>query len=322
LEFEGTDPEVTGYSAMVEIADPEKLQPGWNLTETGMYVNGPLPKRIGVVEFDGGVADRTQAVTLEGLQQTLRHVSGTDVTLTAILAATRFTDNARQATTYRKGRILVAGDAAHVHSPFGGQGMNLGIGDAMNLGWKLAATIKGWAPEDLLDTYTSERHPIGAWALEWTRAQVAVMRPEPHARAMAKIVRELLDTPAGATFFAQKVAGIWLSYDLPGDHPLIGRSAPDLEFEDGSRFGALLRDGVAVLLDLNNDEKLSTLAAPWAGRVKYIAATANNNLGLTALLARPDGFVLWAAEPDHPSAVLSDVLTKWFGDPSRRNSNH
>jgi 2-polyprenyl-6-methoxyphenol hydroxylase-like FAD-dependent oxidoreductase len=316
FDFVGTDPEVTGYSVMVEIADPEKLRPGWNLTETGMYVNGPLPNRIGIVEFDGGLADRTQPVTLEGLQQTLRHVSGTDVTITAILAATRYTDNARQATTYRKGRILLAGDAAHVHSPFGGQGMNLGIGDAMNLGWKLAATIKGWAAEDLLDTYTSERHPIGAWALEWTRAQVAVMRPEPHARAMAKIVRELLDTPAGATFFAQKVAGIWLSYDLPGDHPLIGRSAPDLEFEDGSRFGSLLRDGVAVLLDLNNDEKLRTLAAPWAGRVKYIAATANDNLGLTALLVRPDGFVLWAAEPDHPSAVLSDVLTKWFGDPN------
>ena len=133
---------------------------------------------------------------------------------------------------------------------------------------------------------------------------------------MAKIVRELLDTPAGATFFAQKVAGIWLSYDLPGDHPLIGRSAPDLEFEDGSRFGALLRDGVAVLLDLNNDENLRTLAAPWGARVKYIAAAANDNLGLTALLARPDGFVLWVAEPDHPSAVLSDVLTKWFGSPN------
>lgn len=315
FEFVGTDPEVTGYSAVVEIADPEKLRPGWNLTETGMYVNGPLPGRIGVVDFDGGTADRSQAVTLEGLQKTLRYVSGTDVTLTAVHVATRYTDNARQATTYRKGRVLLAGDAAHVHSPFGGQGMNLGIGDAMNLGWKLAATVNGWAPECLLDSYTSERHPIGAWALEWTRAQVSVMRPEPHARAMAKVVRELLETPGGATYFAQKVAGVWLRYNLPGDHPLTGRSAPDLEFEDGTRLGGHLYDGVAMLLDLNNNRGLQALSAGWTRRVKYISAPAKDALGLTALLVRPDGFVLWAAKTDQPPVGLSEVLTQWFGNP-------
>jgi hypothetical protein len=175
---------------------------------------------------------------LRGFQNTLRRVSGADVTVTAMHLATRYTDNARQAATYRKGRVLLAGDAAHVHSPLGGQGLNLGIGDAMNLGWKLAAVIKGWTPDSLLDTYTDERHPIGAWALEWTRAQVAILRPEPHARAMAAIVRDLIQTPAGATYFAQKIAGIWPRYNLPGDHPVIGRSAPDLEFEDGTRLGA------------------------------------------------------------------------------------
>jgi 2-polyprenyl-6-methoxyphenol hydroxylase-like FAD-dependent oxidoreductase len=141
-----------------------------------MYFNGPAPGRIGVVEFDGGSAAR-EPVTVESLQVTLRRVSETDITVTAIHVATRYSDHARQAATYRRGRVLLAGDAAHIHSPFGGQGMNLGIGDAMNLGWKLAATIKGWAPEGLLDTYTAERHPVGAWALEWTRAQVSVLRP-------------------------------------------------------------------------------------------------------------------------------------------------
>jgi 2-polyprenyl-6-methoxyphenol hydroxylase-like FAD-dependent oxidoreductase len=141
--FEGTGPELTGTIALADFADLEKLKPGWITTAKGMYVNGPVPGRIGVVEFDGGAAAR-EPVTVESLQATLRRVSETHVTVTAVHVATRYTDHARQATTYRQGRVLLAGDAAHVHSPFGGQGMNLGLGDAMNLGWKLAATIKGW----------------------------------------------------------------------------------------------------------------------------------------------------------------------------------
>jgi 2-polyprenyl-6-methoxyphenol hydroxylase-like FAD-dependent oxidoreductase len=313
FEFTGTDPEFTGYSAVVEMADPETLRPGFNLTENGMYVNGPLPGRIGMVKFDGGAADRTQAVTLEFLQSTLRHVSGTEVTLTKVEVATSYTDNARQATTYRKGRVLLAGDAAHVHSPLGGQGMNLGIGDAMNLGWKLAATVKGWAPDDLLDTYTAERHPIGAWALDWTRAQVAVMRPEPHAHAMAKLVRELIDTPAGATFFAQKVAGVWLRYDLPGEHSLIGRSVPDFEFEDGTRLGEFFHDGQGVLLDVNGDSELHAVSLHWPGRVRYVAAKARDGMGLSAVLARPDGFVVWVAEDGRPMTDVVEPMTRWFG---------
>ena len=205
FEFPGTDPEFTGTIAMADFADPEKLQSGWNITPRGMYVNGPLPGRMGFVDFDGGAAAREDTITLEWFQETLRRISGTDVTVTALHIASRYSDNARQASTYRKGRILLAGDAAHVHSPLGGQGLNLGIGDAMNLGWKLASVIKGWTPESLLDTYTEERHPIGAWALEWTRAQASILRPEPHARAIAAIVRELIDTRAGATFFAQRL---------------------------------------------------------------------------------------------------------------------
>jgi 2-polyprenyl-6-methoxyphenol hydroxylase-like FAD-dependent oxidoreductase len=324
FEFVGTDPELTGTIAMADFADLEKLRPGWNITPNGMYVNGPLPGRVSVVDFDGGAAARDNNVTLEGFQNTLRRVSGTDVTLTALHVATRYTDNARQATTYRKGRVLLAGDAAHVHSPFGGQGLNLGLGDAMNLGWKLAAVINGWTPKSLLDTYTDERHPIGAWALDWTRAQVAILRPEPHARAMAAIVRDLIQTPAGTTFFAQKIAGMWLHYNLPGDHPVVGHSAPDLEFEDGTRLGVLLQEGAALLLDLNRDGKLRLVSEPWAGRVKYVSAKAKDSLDLTALFVRPDGFVAWAQEgernvPDAHQALdhaLEEALTRWMGMPA------
>jgi 2-polyprenyl-6-methoxyphenol hydroxylase-like FAD-dependent oxidoreductase len=259
FEFEGTDPEFTGYSAWVDIADPDKLRPGFNLTPTGMYICGPGPGRIGMIEFDGSV-DRSQEISLETVQAVLRRVSGTDVTLKALHVATTYTDRARQATTYRKGRVLLAGDAAHIHSPLGGQGLNTGLADAMNLGWKLAATIKGWAPDDLLDSYTTERHPAGAWALEWTRAQVAIMRPNPHARAIASVIRDIIQTREGTSYFAEKISGASLRYNLPGEHPLIGRSAPDLEFEDGSRLGDLLHKGTGLLLDLAGDENLNTLS--------------------------------------------------------------
>jgi len=207
FEFAGTDPELTGYVASVELAYPEKLRAGFNLTKTGMYVNGLVPGRIGVVEFDGAGFDRAKSITRDSLQEILRRVSGTNVTISALHVASSYTDRARQATTYRKGRVLLAGDAAHVHSPFGGQGLNTGLGDAMNLGWKLAATIQGWAPRGLLDTYHGERHPVGAWALDWTRAQVAIMRPEPHAHAIAAVIRDLLDTREGTTYFAEKISG-------------------------------------------------------------------------------------------------------------------
>jgi hypothetical protein len=139
------------------------------------------------------------------------------------------------------------------------------------------------------------------------------MRPEPHARAIAKIVRDLIDTRTGATYYAQKVGGVWLRYDLPGKHPLIGRSAPDLEFEDGTRLGELLHDGLGLLLDLDNNQQLRTLSAPWAEHVKYISTTAKNCLGLTSLLVRPDGFVVWVLESEHDAPTVSEVLTQWFG---------
>ncbi|RUW86752.1 FAD-dependent oxidoreductase, partial [Mesorhizobium sp. M8A.F.Ca.ET.059.01.1.1] len=169
--FAGTDPEFTGYSVEVELADPDKLSPGRHYTATGMYTYA-RPGTIAMVEFDGGAFHRTQPITPEHVQAVLRRVSGTDVTLVALRLGTTWTDRAYQATAYRKGRVLLAGDAAHIHSPLGGQGLNLGLGDAMNLGWKLAATIRGDAPAGLLDSYFDERHPVGADVLDWSRAQV------------------------------------------------------------------------------------------------------------------------------------------------------
>ena len=311
--FPGTDPEITGYSGMVEIADPEKLSPGWNRTGHGIYVNGPIPGRILTVEFDGPPADREAPITRDLLQTSLRRISGTDVTLTAILAASRWTDNARQASTYRLGRVLLAGDAAHVHSPFGGQGLNLGIGDAINLGWKLAATVKGWVPETLLDTYTKERHPIGAWALEWTRAQVALMRPRPHENALAVIVRDLIGTREGSTYFAKKISGVWQRYELPGYHPLIGRSAPDLEFADGTRLGEHLADGRALLIDITSDNRICELAGNWGEKVKTVRVPIKADSSLRGLFVRPDGCVAWAANGHACLDDLATVLAEWLG---------
>jgi 2-polyprenyl-6-methoxyphenol hydroxylase-like FAD-dependent oxidoreductase len=315
FEFAGTEPELTGYTASVELANPEKLLPGFNLTPKGMYVNGPGPGRIGAVEFDGGAYDRTTTVTREQLQDVLRRVSGTDVTITAVHVDSTFTDRARQATTYRKGRVLLAGDAAHVHSPFGGQGMNTGLGDAMNLGWKLAATIQGWAPDGLLDTYTEERHPVGAWALNWTRAQVAIMRPEPHAQAIATVIRDLMDTRDGTTYFAEKISGIGLRYDLGGGHPLIGRSAPDFELEDGRRLGTLLQSGKGLLLDLTGSNKLESTGERWNGRLTYASFSIKDNKGLTAMFVRPDGFVAWVGESDSSTDQAEAAIIRWCGKP-------
>jgi 2-polyprenyl-6-methoxyphenol hydroxylase-like FAD-dependent oxidoreductase len=318
FDFEGTDPELTGWTAMADLADPEKLRPGFNLTPHGMYINGPASGRVGVLEFDRGVGDRTRAFTREQFQASLRRVSGTDVTVTVLHVGGSHTDVARQATTYRKGRILLAGDAAHVHSPMGGQGLNLGIGDAMNLGWKLAATLKGWAPDNLLDTYTAERHPIAAWALDWTRAQVAIMRPDPHARAIQHVVRDLMQTRDGANYFARRLSGLWLHYDfgsdLGGSHPLVGRSAPDFEFEDGTRLGDLLRGGNGLLLELSGDEQLRSLTRSLNSRLDYLSARASNTLGLRALLIRPDGFVAWATDADPSPAEAAASIARWFGE--------
>ncbi len=313
--FPGTDPTITGHQAIVDIVDPEQLPSGWNRTPKGMLVHGPVPGRILTVEYDGVPLDRDAPITLEELQASLRNVSGTDVTIRGVSSATRFTDNARQATTYRLGRVLLAGDAAHVHSPFGGQGLNLGIGDAVNLGWKLAATIKGTAPDDLLGTYTAERHPVGAWVLDWTRAQVALMRPDAHTGALRDIVADLMATGDGNTYFIKKISGVGTRYDLGSGQELVGKRAPNLELSDESRMADHYLDGSGVFWNLADDDAIRAVASGWSGRVRVITARSVDRPELRAMLVRPDGVVAWASDATQSPVTLETALRRWFGSP-------
>lgn len=280
FDFVGTEPELTGYSVQLDLADPEKVPVGRFYTPTGMYTQWQ-PGWIVMADFDGGAFHR-QAITRERVQEVLRRITGTDVTVDAVHAAATWTDRSMQATTYRNGRVLLAGDAAHVHSPLGGQGLNLGIGDAMNLGWKLAAALRG--DDSLLDSYTAERHPVGARILDWTRAQVASMRPDRGSRALQAVLRDLINTRDGATYFAERVWNVSLRYDLGDPHPLVGRSSPDFELVDGTRLGTLLRERKPVLLDFAG-------GLPAIAGVTHVQQDAVDRLGLRGVLVRPDGFV-------------------------------
>jgi 2-polyprenyl-6-methoxyphenol hydroxylase-like FAD-dependent oxidoreductase len=323
FEFYGTEPEFTGYSARVDLVDPEKLKPGRNMTPAGMYLQSQ-PGYLMVQDFDGGVFHGAgKPVTLEHMQQVLRRISQTDVTIGALHVASTWTDRARQATAYRKGRVFLAGDAAHIHAPLGGQGLNLGLGDAMNLGWKLAATIrssrsKERALEGLLDSYYAERHPIGAKVLDWSRAQAAIMKPDPGARALNAIMRDLIDTHDGATYIAGRLWGVTTRYDLHGDHPLVGHSVPNFEFEDGATIGEIMRDGQGILLDFHGRASLKTLAGEYSDLLRYVSGQAKEQLGVSAVLIRPDGFVAWAADNEPDEESVRRAANLWFSPKETR----
>ncbi|WP_051972184.1 FAD-dependent monooxygenase [Massilia sp. 9096] len=320
FDFAGTEPEFTGYSVHADIADPDKLKPGRNLMPTGLYAQSQ-PGYLVMQDFDGGAGHGdAQALTRTRLQALLRRISQTGVTLGAIHAASTWTDRARQATHYRQGRILLAGDAAHIHSPLGGQGLNLGLGDAMNLGWKLAATLDG-AALDLLDSYHLERHPIGARVLDWSRAQVALMRPTPDSRALRAVMQDLMQTRDGATYVAGRVWGMHTRLDLGGSHALTGRSMPNFAFPDGVTVDAAMRDGRGLLLDFSTtaNVRYASVAAEYGARLRYLVGQVENRLGIGAALVRPDGIVAWAigdaAGGDDPDGIdaLRRAVARWFG---------
>jgi 2-polyprenyl-6-methoxyphenol hydroxylase-like FAD-dependent oxidoreductase len=313
FEFAGTEPEFTGYSARVDLVQPELITPGRHITPSGMYLQSQ-PGYIVIQDFDGGgFHGSDKPITLEHVQEVLRRVSGLDIAISALHIATTWTDRARQATTYRNGRVLLAGDAAHIHAPLGGQGLNLGLGDAMNLGWKLAATVHSRAPEGLLDSYHAERHPIGAKVLDWSRAQAAIMKPDPGARALNAIFRDLMNTRDGATYIAGRIWGIHTHYDLGDAHPLLGHSVPNFAFDDGATIGSLMHDGLGILLDFNGSASLRNLADDYRGHMKYVPAHANDHFGLTAVLIRPDGYIAWASDGQPDELSIRQAAALWFG---------
>jgi 2-polyprenyl-6-methoxyphenol hydroxylase-like FAD-dependent oxidoreductase len=319
FDFPGVDPVFTGRQALVELDAPEKLTAGgWQPGENGSYTlggwaDGDGPPRVHTVEYDDPPADRDAPVTAEEMQASLRRVSGTDVRVTRVHLATRYADTTRQATTYRRGRVLLCGDSAHVHSPAGGQGMNLGIGDAINLGWKLALVARGAAPDSLLDTYTAERHPIGGWVQKWSMAQTALSAGRgPRADALREVMADLLDTPDGATHVVSMIGGGWQHYDLPGDNPLIGHRVPDLPLDDGTTLAGRFRNGRAVLLDV--DTGAAMVAGAWGDRVTVVTArpTAFPDQPMAALV-RPDGHIAWFALGGADRDGLRAALTTWLG---------
>ncbi|WP_037669940.1 rifampin monooxygenase [Streptomyces griseus] len=270
---------------------------------------GPLGEGVyrAVVPAEGVAADRTVPPTFEEFKKQLRAVAGTDFGVHSPRWLSRFGDATRQAERYRVGRVLLAGDAAHVHPPTGGQGLNLGIQDAFNLGWKLAAEVAGWAPEGLLDSYEAERHPVAAAVLDQARAQSHLMSTEPGPQAVRRLVAELMDFDEVNRYLIEKLTAISVRYDFGEGHELLGRRLRDVELKKG-RLYALTHGGRGLLLDQTG--RLSV--AGWADRVDHVVDV-SEELDVPAVLLRPDGHVVWVGEDQQD---LEGPLRKWFGTPT------
>ncbi|MDQ0989093.1 FAD-dependent monooxygenase [Streptomyces sp. V3I7] len=260
--------------------------------------------------------DRDAPITHAEIAAALQAVYGDETTLCAVDNSSRFSDATRQLENYRAGRVLFAGDAAHIHPPLGGQGLNLGIQDAFNLGWKLAAAVQGRAPSNLLDSYHAERHPVGAQVLHHTSAQRVLADPNPSedVAALRDIFTDLLRLPDTNRHMAGLISGLSLRYALPGEHPLTGQRMPDTDLltEAGpARLSALLTSGHAVLLDLAKAVPADLRLPP---QVDFVRATCPDDVGATAVLIRPDGYVCWAtsgstADDDALLAATTSTLT-------------
>ena len=260
-----------------------------------------------VVPADGVAEDRTAPPTLEEVKGQLRVVAGTDFGVHSPRWLSRFGDATRLAERYRVGRVLLAGDAAHIHPPTGGQGLNLGIQDAFNLGWKLAAEVDGWAPEGLLDSYHTERRPVAADVLDNTRAQMELLSLEPGAQAVRRLVSELMDFHEVNRYLVEKITAIGVRYDFGEGHELLGRRMRDVGLKRGRLYG-LMHGGRGLLLDQTGRLSL----AGWADRIDHIVDVVDDaaELDLPAALLRPDGHVAWVGEDQQD---LLRALPRWFG---------
>ncbi|MEU7280044.1 rifampin monooxygenase [Streptomyces sp. NPDC045431] len=258
-----------------------------------------------IVPADGVAEDRTVPPTFQEFKRRLRDFAGTDFGVHSPRWLSRFGDATRLADRYRVGRVLLAGDAAHVHPPTGGQGLNLGIQDAFNLGWKLAAEVRGWAPEGLLDSYQTERRPVAADVLDNTRAQTELLSSEPGARAVRRLMGELMEFEEVNRYLIEKITAIAVRYDLGEGHELVGRRLRDLKLKRGRLYDRM-RGGRGLLLDQTG--RLS--AAGWADRVDHVVEV-SEELDVPAALLRPDGHVAWVG--DDQQGLLGH-LPRWFGD--------
>jgi len=316
--FPGTPPSSTFYQAVVEIDHPERLLPlGWRRTPEGVFSYGFLPGRLVLLDFSGTPEDRDAPVAREEVEAVLRRISGEDVRVTALASASRWTDNTRLADGYRRGRVLLAGDAAHVHTPFGGQGLSLGLVDAANLGWKLAAVVRGEMPHGLLDTYTAERRPAAEAVLANTLAQAAIMRPDPQAGAMRELVARLMEFDDVNRFLGEAMSGLATRYDLGSAQDDVGRLAGNRTLRHGGADVALydlMQDGRGVLLDATAGQLASGLAATTAPRVRCVAVE-----GGPSMLLRPDACIAWVGEGGGV-AGLAEALGRWFGTPAMRRT--
>jgi 2-polyprenyl-6-methoxyphenol hydroxylase-like FAD-dependent oxidoreductase len=335
IEFPGWDPTTSALLAQVEVTEEPEL--GIRQDEFGTHSFGRAEYEIrdgqiiyadegpvGVMVTEQNVVS-TGEPTLRDLSEALINIYGTDYGIHSPIWITRFTDMTRQAATYRDKRVLLAGDAAHVHYPAGGQGLNTGVQDAVNLGWKLAQVVKEVSAPDLLDTYHSERHPVAARVLRNTMAQTALMRPaDARLEALRDTVSELLSMEEPRKRFAAMLSGLDIHYDLGEGHPLLGRRMPDLDLhtaEGPTRVFALLHAARPVLLNLGVPGSFDI--SPWADRVSWVDAEHDGVWELpvlgevaapAAVLIRPDGHVVWVGDLTDPE--LSHALVTWFGAPA------
>jgi 3-(3-hydroxy-phenyl)propionate hydroxylase len=322
IDFPGSDPETSNLIAEVEITG----EPEWGVRRDALGIHALSrledgPVRVLVTEQQAGA---TGEPTLRDLSAALIAVYGTDYGIHSPTSISRFTDMTRQAASYRKGRVLLAGDAAHVHPPDGGQGLQTGVQDAVNLGWKLAQVVKGTSPESLLDTYHAERHPVAARVLRNTMVSVALRREDERTKALRDTMSELLGMEEPRKRFGAMMSGLDIHYDLGDGHPLLGRRMPDLDLVTANgplRVFTLLHDARPVLLKFGVSGGLDI--TPWTDRVKAIDAKCAGPWELPALgpvtapaavLIRPDGHVAWVGGP--AATGFADALTTWFGPPA------
>src|SRR5438067_1513134 len=319
IEFPGWEPTTSTLIAEVHLAE----EPQWGVHDDAIgrhafsKLEGGL---VGVLVTERHVG-QTSEPTLRDLSEALVAVWGTDYGVRSPTSLTRFTDMARQAAAYRAGRVLLAGDAAHIHYPVGGQGLNTGVQDAVNLGWKLAQVVKGTSPDSLLDTYHAERHPVAARVLRNTIAQVALLRANDYVKTLGDIITELLTMEEPRRRFAAMISGLDIRYNHGEGHPLLGRRMPDLDLVTANgalRVFDLLHDAKPVLLNFGAPGALDI--TPWAERVQLLDAQHAGEWELpdlgqvtapAAVLVRPDGYVAWVA--DGTDNGLRDALSKWFG---------